>query len=243
MRQHDANGLELARFLSEHSAVARVNYPGLDTHPQYARARRLLAGAGGVVSFELHGGVEAAEQLVAGLELAVSAPTLGGVETLITRPAPTARGGLTAEERAAIGVGYTSLNFDALEYAPNINGHVLRSSVPALTGPVPFPDRTRVVYGFSVALCVRRIFTYTPFPPPRPIFFFHSLPSFSIPFSTPPFCLPLFSPWINFASQCHPKIVHFFFFFLFFFSFFFFSFFFSFFLFFFKQKTAYEIHQ
>jgi len=105
MRQHDANGLELARFLSEHSAVARVNYPGLDTHPQYERARRLLAGAGGVVSFELHGGVEAAEQLVAGLELAVSAPSLGGVETLITRPATTSHVGLSVDERAAIGVG------------------------------------------------------------------------------------------------------------------------------------------
>ena len=85
--------------------MARVNYPGLDTHPQYERARRLLAGAGGVVSFELHGGVEAAEQLVAGLELAVSAPSLGGVETLINRPATTSHAGLSAEERAAIGVG------------------------------------------------------------------------------------------------------------------------------------------
>ena len=59
MRQHDENGLRLARFLAEQEQVTRVNYPGLESHPQYERAQRLFAGAGGVLSFELHGGVEA----------------------------------------------------------------------------------------------------------------------------------------------------------------------------------------
>ena len=105
MRQHDENGLQLARFLAAQPAVAKVNYPGLASHPQYERAERLFAGAGGVLSLELHGGVAAAERLLAGLQLPASAPSLGGVETLITRPATTSHSGLSPEERAAIGVG------------------------------------------------------------------------------------------------------------------------------------------
>jgi len=104
MRQHDENGLRLARFLAEQEQVARVNYPGLESHPQYERAQRLFAGAGGVLSFELHGGVEAAERLLSNLVLPASAPSLGGVETLITRPVTTSHSGLSREELAAIGI-------------------------------------------------------------------------------------------------------------------------------------------
>jgi cystathionine beta-lyase/cystathionine gamma-synthase len=104
MHQHDANGLGLARFLAEQERVVQVSYPGLESHPQYERAQRLFAGAGGVLSFELQGGVEAAERLIDRLELPASAPSLGGVETLITRPATTSHSGLSPEERAEIGV-------------------------------------------------------------------------------------------------------------------------------------------
>lgn len=105
MRQHDENGLRLARFLSEQPQVGQVNYPGLESHPQYERAQRLFSGAGGVLSFELSGGVEAADQLISRVALPASAPSLGGVETLITRPATTSHSSLSPEERAAIGVG------------------------------------------------------------------------------------------------------------------------------------------
>ena len=105
MRQHDENGLQLARFLAEQDAVLRVNYPGLRSHPQYERAQQLFSGAGGVLSLELQGGVKAAERLLAGLRLPASAPSLGGVETLITRPATTSHSSLSPAERAAIGVG------------------------------------------------------------------------------------------------------------------------------------------
>ena len=104
MRQHDENGLRLAHFLAEQAQVARVNYPGLESHPQYERAQRLFAGAGGVLSFELYGGVEAAERLLSKLVLPASAPSLGGVETLITRPVTTSHSGLSREELAAIGI-------------------------------------------------------------------------------------------------------------------------------------------
>ena len=105
MRQHDENALQLAHMLAEDPQVVQVNYPGLQSHAQYDRAKRLFAGAGGVLSLELLGGVESAERLLAGLQLPASAPSLGGVETLITRPATTSHSSLSPEERAAIGVG------------------------------------------------------------------------------------------------------------------------------------------
>src|SRR5213594_782836 len=74
--------LRLARFLEGHPAVARVNYPGLESHPRHGRARELFDGFGGVLSFELKGGVEEAQQFMSNTTLTISAPSLGGVETL-----------------------------------------------------------------------------------------------------------------------------------------------------------------
>jgi len=107
VRQQNENALRLARFLEGHERVERVNYPGLESHPQHERAMKLFAGCGGVLSFELRGDVEAADRLLDALELPVSAPSLGGVESLITRPARTSHAGLTPEARAAIGVSDT----------------------------------------------------------------------------------------------------------------------------------------
>jgi len=104
MRQHDENALALARFLEGRPEVARVNYPGLESHPQHQRAQRLFSGCGGVLSFELREGITAADRLIGALELPVSAPSLGGVETLITRPALTSHAGLTPQRRAALGI-------------------------------------------------------------------------------------------------------------------------------------------
>jgi cystathionine beta-lyase/cystathionine gamma-synthase len=101
--QNDA-ALKLARFLEAHPAVAAVNYPGLERHPNHHRARELFDGFGGMVSFELHGGVDAAEKFMSRLTLPISAPSLGGVESLITRPATTSHSGLTAEERRRAGI-------------------------------------------------------------------------------------------------------------------------------------------
>lgn len=97
--------LEIARFLAAHPRVVRVNYPGLPDHPQHERARRLLHGFGGMLSFELEGGATAATRLLERVQLPVVAPSLGGVETLITRPAATSHAGLSAEERQRLGIG------------------------------------------------------------------------------------------------------------------------------------------
>jgi cystathionine beta-lyase/cystathionine gamma-synthase len=104
VRQQNENALRLARFLEGHPAVERVHYPGLERHPQHARARELFAGCGGVLSFEARGGVREADALISRLTLPISAPSLGGVESLITRPATTSHSGVPPEERRAIGI-------------------------------------------------------------------------------------------------------------------------------------------
>lgn len=104
VRQQNANGLALAEFLQGQPSVERVNYPGLPDHPQHERASRLFEGCSGVLSFELKGGGPAAEELLRGLELAVVAPSLGGVETLVSRPVLTSHAGVPPEIRAALGI-------------------------------------------------------------------------------------------------------------------------------------------
>ena len=104
MRAHNDNALALARFLAGHPAVATVNYPGLAAHPHHDRARRLFHGFGGMVSVELQGGLPAADRLIERLELPLFAPSLGGVESLVTRPAMSSHASLTPEERARAGI-------------------------------------------------------------------------------------------------------------------------------------------
>jgi cystathionine beta-lyase/cystathionine gamma-synthase len=104
IRQQNANALRIARFLEEHPAVAAVNYPGLESNPEHARASRFFDGYGGMLSFELAGGLDAARRLMNTVSIPLIAPSLGSVETLMTRPAGTSHSGLTPEEREAIGI-------------------------------------------------------------------------------------------------------------------------------------------
>jgi cystathionine gamma-synthase/cystathionine gamma-lyase/cystathionine beta-lyase len=104
VRQQNANALALASFLSSSPKVAAVNYAGLPDHPDHLHASELLNGFGGMVSFRLAGGIEAAETLLFALTLPAVAPSLGGVETLITRPAVTSHAGMSAEDRATAGI-------------------------------------------------------------------------------------------------------------------------------------------
>jgi cystathionine beta-lyase/cystathionine gamma-synthase len=104
VRQQNETALALARFLAGHPRVRHVNYPGLETHPQHSRARALFAGFGGMLSFEPEGGVEAARRLLSRLAIPVNGPSLGGVETLVTRPATTSHAGIAPEERRRLGI-------------------------------------------------------------------------------------------------------------------------------------------
>ena len=104
VRHHNASALALARMLAAHPRVQRVRYPGLTDHPAHARARKLLTGFGGMLSFEPHGGAAVAHAVMAALRLPVEAPSLGGPETLVTRPAATSHVGLDPATRESLGI-------------------------------------------------------------------------------------------------------------------------------------------
>ena len=98
------NGLALARDLDDHPAVTEVHYPGLPSHPDHEHAAQLLSGFGGMLSFRLAGGMKAAERFLARLRIPYVAPSLGGVESLVTRPAATSHASVPPEDRAAMGI-------------------------------------------------------------------------------------------------------------------------------------------
>jgi cystathionine gamma-synthase/cystathionine gamma-lyase/cystathionine beta-lyase len=104
VRQQNANALALAVYLSGHPKVAAVGYAGLPDHPDHAHAADLLTGFGGMLCFRLTGGVPATETALSALTLPAVAPSLGGVETLITRPAVTSHAGMSAADRATQGI-------------------------------------------------------------------------------------------------------------------------------------------
>jgi cystathionine beta-lyase/cystathionine gamma-synthase len=104
VRQQNENALALARFLEEHPGIAAVNYPGLPTSPEHDRAKKYLDGFGGMLSFDPAGGAEAAELIMGRVEIPIIAPSLGGVESLFSRPSTTSHLAVPPEERAALGI-------------------------------------------------------------------------------------------------------------------------------------------
>ena len=105
MDRHCANAAHLARKLAAHPAVTRVHWPGLPDHPDHDTARRLLAGFGGMVAFDLAGGRDAGLAFVTALRLAALAPSLGGAETLVLHPASTSHRQMDAATLRASGIG------------------------------------------------------------------------------------------------------------------------------------------
>ena len=104
VRYQNESASHIALFLEAHPLVEKVNYPGLATHAQHALARRLFDGFGGMLSLEVQGGQEGAERFMQKLTVPILAPSLGGVESLATRPATTSHVDLTPEERQRLGV-------------------------------------------------------------------------------------------------------------------------------------------
>jgi cystathionine beta-lyase/cystathionine gamma-synthase len=103
MRQHDENGRQVAAFLAEHPRISHVHYPGLASHPQHERARRLMDGFGGMIAFET-GSLAAARQVLDNVKLCALAESLGGVETLISHPATMTHASVPAAQRAQLGI-------------------------------------------------------------------------------------------------------------------------------------------
>ena len=114
VQRHNENGLRVARALEARTdKIERVWYPGLESHPDHANATRYLSGHGGVVSFELKGGIEAGSRLVDAVRIPKIAPSLGGVESLIEQPALMSFYDLSPEQRAEIGIREGLIRFSA----------------------------------------------------------------------------------------------------------------------------------
>lgn len=100
VKAHSANALELAQWLEKQKSVKRVYYPGLVSHPQHELAKQQQSGFGGIVSFELAGGKDAAWKLIDGTRVISITANLGDTKSTITHPATTTHGRLTPEQRA-----------------------------------------------------------------------------------------------------------------------------------------------
>lgn len=104
MKAHCENALALAQWLETQPAVEKVYYPGLPSHPQHELAKRQQSGGGGVVSFELKGGKDAAWKLIDAVQLLSRTANLGDVKTTITHPYTTTHGRISPEAKAAAGI-------------------------------------------------------------------------------------------------------------------------------------------
>ncbi len=98
------NAIKIAKFLSNHPAIAWVKYPGLESHPQHQLALKQMKGPGAIISFELKGGVEAGKILMDNVKLCLLAVSLGGVETLIQHPASMTHSKMDREKRLMAGI-------------------------------------------------------------------------------------------------------------------------------------------
>jgi cystathionine gamma-synthase len=104
VQRQNENALAMARFLEDHPAISRVFYPGLESHHNHQVAKRQMDGFGGVLSFEVPGGLEAISRFLPRLKYAYMAPNLGQVETIVGPPALTSHVELSEQERKASGV-------------------------------------------------------------------------------------------------------------------------------------------
>jgi cystathionine beta-lyase/cystathionine gamma-synthase len=104
VERHNSNARQVAGYLERHPKISSVNFPGLPGSPYHTRASALFDGPGGMLSFEVEGGTEAADRCIRALSLPISAPSLGGVESLITRPATTSHASMSPEARASAGI-------------------------------------------------------------------------------------------------------------------------------------------
>jgi cystathionine beta-lyase/cystathionine gamma-synthase len=111
MERHNATGLAVAQWCQKQAGITRVHYPGLPSHPDHALAAKVLGGFGGMLGIELKGGARAAERFARALRLVAHAPSLGGVESLVSEPRLTSHAALTPAQRAAAGIPDGFLRF------------------------------------------------------------------------------------------------------------------------------------
>ena len=104
MDRHCSNALELAKRLESHSGVTNIKYPFLASHPQYDIARKQMSAGGGLVAFELKGGIEKGRSFLNGLNMCSLTANLGDTRTIASHPSSTTHAKLTEEERLQVGI-------------------------------------------------------------------------------------------------------------------------------------------
>lgn len=104
MRQHEKSATEIAKFLEKHPKIDRVLYPGLSSHPQHELAREQMHGFGGMITFYVKGGLDAARAVLENVKVFALAESLGGVESLIEHPAIMTHASVPPENRKALGI-------------------------------------------------------------------------------------------------------------------------------------------
>jgi methionine-gamma-lyase len=104
MERHCHNAMEVARFLEKHASVAKVNYLGLLSHPDYATARKQMTHPGAMLSFELKDGLQAGKNFIDKLQMCVRAVSLGSCDTLLSHPASMTHFGVPKEKREKYGI-------------------------------------------------------------------------------------------------------------------------------------------
>ena len=99
MERHCSNAMQVAEYLLNHTAVEKVNYCGLASHPDYTIAKKQMKHAGALMSFELKGGIEAGKKFIDALQIGIRAISFGTPDTLLSHPASMSHMGLSKEER------------------------------------------------------------------------------------------------------------------------------------------------
>jgi len=125
MKRHNENAMRVAEWCAERKQIRRVHYPGLAKHPDHETAKSLMDGFGGMMAIELAGGAAAAEKFLRKLKIIRHAPSLGGVDSLVSEPRFTSHTHLSADERADAGIpdGFLRLSI-GIESAQDLIGDI-----------------------------------------------------------------------------------------------------------------------
>ena len=125
VQRHNANAMRIAEWCEERPEIKRVHYPGLESHPDHAVAKSMMSGFGGMMAIELAGGALAAERFLEKLRIIRHAPSLGGVDSLVSEPRFTSHAHLTSKGRAAAGIpdGFLRLSI-GIESANDLIGDI-----------------------------------------------------------------------------------------------------------------------
>jgi len=132
----NASALALSRWLEQQPQVEKVHYPGLESHPQHALAKRQMKGGGPVIAFAVKGGFEATSRFVGALQLATHAVSLGGVESLIVHTAAMWSGTMNEAQMQAAGIPPNFVRYSVgLEHVDDLKNDLARALAQALPEP------------------------------------------------------------------------------------------------------------